>query len=167
LRASFASSVSFLVAAWFGFALRYEMWAAGSPLEEPVCRGAGRSRRRARGDGVCSCGAGSPLLSLWWLSSPGLFSRGRGSDGVIFPRSVVQSLRLCKKGRVCIRTHKHGGYYYDYVLAPSSGRRGGHSSPLQVVDVKAALFRRVLGIFHCPAALAPHRSLAAVRVVPR
>ena len=133
-----------------------------------ACAAAPAGRVDGRAATACSCGAEppSPVFAVARRRVSTLLFE-RESDGVIFPRSVVQSLRLCKKGRVCIRTHKHGGYYYDYVLAPSSGRRGGHSSPLQVVDVKAALFRRVLGIFHCPAALAPHRSLAAVRVVPR
>ena len=89
----------------------------------------GARRRR-----VCK-GRSRPPLSLWWLSSPGLDSLfSRESDAVVF------SLRLCKKGRVCIRTHRHGGYYDDYVIAPGSGRGpGGHSSPLRGVSVKAAL----------------------------
>ena len=84
--------------------------------------------------------------------------------------SVGRSLAplVCKKRRVCIRTNRHGNY--DYVLRDRPRLRplpgDGHSSPLRGVSVKAALFRRVPGIFHCPAALEPHRSLAAVRVVP-
>ena len=39
------------------------MWAARSPLEERVYRGAGRSSRRARGDGVLvSSGVALPCL---------------------------------------------------------------------------------------------------------
>ena len=139
------------------------MWAAGSPLEERVYsrRATWRSRRRARGDGVFVRG-GVALPCLCGGSRRRVSSRKRESDAVVF------SLRLCKKGRVCRRIHRHGGYYY--VIAPGSGRGRARpqllSSPLQVVNVKAALFRRVPGIFHCPAALEPHRSLAAVRVVP-
>ena len=82
------------LAAWFGFALRYDTWAAGSPLEERVYSrcGAGRSRRRARGDGVCSCGAGSPSsVFVVALVAGSLLSLEGGSDGVIFPRSVARS----------------------------------------------------------------------------
>ena len=101
------------------------MWAARCPLEERVYRGAGRSRRRARGDGVLVW-SGVALPCLCGGSSPGLFSLEREralreSDGVTFSRSVVAPL-VCKKGRVCRRTHRHGGYYDDYVIAPGSGR---------------------------------------------
>ena len=60
------------LAACCGLALRYDMWAARCPLEERACRGAGRSRRRARGDGVlvwsgvalpCLCGGSRRQVS--------------------------------------------------------------------------------------------------------
>ena len=60
------------LAACCGFALRYDMWAARCPLEERVSRGAGRSRRWARGDGVlvwsgvalpCLCGGSRRQVS--------------------------------------------------------------------------------------------------------
>ena len=81
----FASSVTFeWLAACCGFALRYDMWAAGSPLEERVYRGAGRSRRRARGGGVLVwSGVALPCLFLvarFWVSS---FERERESDAVV------------------------------------------------------------------------------------
>ena len=82
-------------------------------------------------------------------------------------RRILAPLCVRKVVFVDEHTNKHGGYY---VIAPRSGRRrgpGGHSSPLRGVSVQAALFRRVPGIFHCLAALAPHRGLAAVRVVHR
>ena len=77
--------VLFFGAACCGFALRYDMWAAGSPLEERVYRGAGRSRRRARGDGVlvwsgvalpCLCG-GSFLGLVFREGEGATFSLGR------------------------------------------------------------------------------------------
>ena len=71
------------------FAFGYDM-GAGYALEERVYRGAGRSRRRARGDGVCSCGAGSPS-PVFVVARRRVFSRGRGSDVVIFLRSVARS----------------------------------------------------------------------------
>ena len=83
------------------------MWGARCPLEERVYRGAGRSHRRARGDGVLvwsGVESPSPVFVVALVAGSRL-SRGGGSDGVIFPLSVVQSLRLCKKGRVCRRTH--------------------------------------------------------------
>jgi len=58
------------------------MWAAGSPLEERVYRGAGRSRRRARGDGVLVW-SGVALPCLCGGSFPGLDSLFRGSDAVV------------------------------------------------------------------------------------
>ena len=65
------------------------MWAARCPLEERVYRGAGRSRRRARGDGVLVVERGRPPLSLWWLSSPGLVFRGRESMLFFLGRSLA------------------------------------------------------------------------------
>ena len=95
------------------------MWAARSPLEERVYSrcGAGRSRRRARGDGVLVCGAESPLPCL----CGGLFSRERGRSPSFFLGQSLAPPLVCKKLRVCRRTHRHGGYYY-YVIAPGSGR---------------------------------------------
>ena len=149
------------------FALRYDMWAARCPLEERVYsrRATCRSRRRARGDGVlvwsgvalpCLCGGSRRRVSSF---------EGERATSSFFLGCSLAPL-VCKKGRVCIRLNRHGGYYYYdyYVIAPGSGRGpGGHSSPLQVVNVKAALFRRVLGIFHCPAQ--PSTSIAACTVV--
>ena len=149
------------------------MWAARCPLEERVYRGAGRSRRRVRGDGVLVW-SGVALPCLCGGSRRQVSSReGEGATASFFlGRSLAPPL-VCKKGRVFVYEHTDMVvttttlYYYDYVIAPGSDRGpGGHSSPLQVVNVKAALFRRVPGIFHCLAALAPHRGLAAVRVVP-
>ena len=107
MRDSFASSVIFLVAACCGFALRYDVWAAARyPLEERVYSrcGAGRSRRRARGDGVLVwSGVASPVFvgARFWVSS---FERGRERH---FP-SVGRSLAplVCKKGRVFIRLNR-------------------------------------------------------------
>ena len=86
----FASSVIFLVAACGEFALRYDMWAARSPLEQRVYRGAGRSRRRARGDGVLVW-SGVALPCLCGGSFLGLFFLSRESNAVIFPRSLARS----------------------------------------------------------------------------
>ena len=76
------------------------MWAARCPLEERVYRGAGRSRRQARGDGVLVwSGGGLPCLcggSLLRL----VFREGEGATPSFF---FGRSFRLCKKGRVCIR----------------------------------------------------------------
>ena len=99
------------------------MWAARCPLEERVYSrcGAGRSVD-GRAATACSCGAESPspvfVVARRRVST---FSREGDSDAVIFPRSVVAPL-VCKESRVCIRTHRHGAYYYDYVIAPGSGR---------------------------------------------
>ena len=109
-----------------------------------ACTAAPAGRGDGRAATAFSCGAESPSpVFVVALVAGSRLSRGGGSDGVIFPLSVVQSLRLCKKRRICRRIHRHGGYYhyYDYVIAPGSGRGGpGHSSPLQVVSVQAALF---------------------------
>ena len=118
----FVDRVLFLVAACGELALGYDMWAAGSPLEERVYS---RRARGGLGDGraatACLCGAESPSpVFVVALVAGSRLSRGGGSDGVIFPLSVVQSLRLCKKRRICRRIHRHGGY--DYVIAPRSGR---------------------------------------------
>ena len=79
----------------------------------------GARRRRARVE------RSRPPLSLWWLSSPGLFFLSRESDAVVL-RIYVLALRLCKKRSLCIRANKHGGYYYySYVIAPGSGRGPG------------------------------------------
>ena len=129
------------------------------PRRRPVAS-TGARRRRARVE------RSRPPLSLWWLSSPGLVFRERAGATASFFLGCSLAPLVCKKGRVCIRLNRHGGYYYYdyYVIAPGSGRGpGGHSSPLQVVNVKAALFRRVLGIFHCPAQ--PSTSIAACTVV--
>ena len=89
--------VGFLVAACCGFALRYDMWAARSPLEERVY-----SRRRP----VASTGArrrracverSRPPLSLWWLVLERERERRRH-----FP-SVSRSLhRLCVRSVVFV-----------------------------------------------------------------
>ena len=100
--------------------MRYDMWAARCPPEERV-----DSRRRP----VASTGArrwrvcverSRPLLSLWWLSSGSSRERGGATRSFFFGRSLAPPL-VCKKLRVCRRTHRHGGYYY-YVIAPGSGR---------------------------------------------
>ena len=80
------------------------------------------NRVDGRAAAACLCGAESPspvfVVARRRVSS---FSREGDSDAVIFPRSVVAPL-VCKESRVCIRTHRHGAYYYDYVIAPGSGR---------------------------------------------
>ena len=90
----------FLVAACWGFALRYDMWAARSPLEEPVYRCAGRSRRRVRGDGVlvwsgvalpCLCGGSRRQVSS--------FSRGRATPSCC---AFMFSLSACVRNVVCV-----------------------------------------------------------------
>ena len=75
------------------------MWAARCPLEERVCRGAGRSRRRARGDGVLVwSGVALPCLVVarFWVSS---FSRGR--ERLLHFSSVGLAPPLVCKKRVC------------------------------------------------------------------
>ena len=57
-------------------------WAALCPLEERVYRGAGRSRRRSRGDGVLVVERSRPSC-LRGGSCPGLDSLFRGSDAVV------------------------------------------------------------------------------------
>ena len=132
------------LAACCGFALRYDMWAARCPLEERVYRGAGRSRRRARGDGVFCVERSRPPLSLWWLSSPGLLERERSDVSAHFC-----SRSACVRKVVFVYEHTNmvvttTTTIYYYVIAPGSGRGpGGHISPLQVVSVRAALFRHV------------------------
>ena len=70
---------------------------------------------------ACSCGAESPspvfVVARFWVSS------FRGRERRRHFSSVGRSLAplLCKKLRVCRRTHRHGVYYY-YVIAPGSGR---------------------------------------------
>ena len=75
---------------------------ARSPLEERVYRGAGRSRRRARGDGVLVW-SGVALPCLCGGSFLGLFFReGEGATpSFFFGRSLAPL--VCKKRRVCIR----------------------------------------------------------------
>ena len=81
------------------------MWAARSPLEERVYRGAGRPRRRARGDGVLVW-SGVALPCLCGGSFQGLFSNleREGATASFFLGRSVAPL-VCKKGRVCIRAH--------------------------------------------------------------
>ena len=121
--------------------MRYDV---GGAYEEPVCRGAGRSRRRARGDDGVLVWSGVALPCLCGGSRRRV-SSFEGERATASFSSVGRSLhRLCVRNVVFVYVHRHGGY--DYVIAPRSGRGpGGHSSPLQVVNVKAALFRRVLG----------------------
>ena len=113
--------VGFWVAACCGYCSPLGMtcqWAR-SPLEERVYRGAGRSRRRARGDGVLVwSGVASPVFvgARFWVSS-----RERGRSPSFFLGQSLAPPLVCKKLRVCRRTHRHGGYYY-YVIAPGSGR---------------------------------------------
>ena len=100
----FASSVIFeWLAAWFGYCSPLGMtceW-AGSPLEERVYRGAGRSRRRARGDGVLVwSGVALPCLCVvacFWVSS---FERERERRRHF--SSVGRSLRLCVRNVVFV-----------------------------------------------------------------
>ena len=84
-----------------------------------ACTAAPAGRGDGRAATACSCGAGSPspvFVAARRRVSTLLFERG--SDGVISPAPLV-----CKKGRVLIRINRHGGYYYyDYVIAPVSGR---------------------------------------------
>ena len=77
------------------------MWAVRCPLEERVYRGAGRSRRRARGDGVLVWSAVA-LPCLCGGSFLGLFSRERGRSPSFFS-SVSRSLhRLCVRNVVFV-----------------------------------------------------------------
>ena len=79
------------------------MWAARCPLEERVYRGAGRSRRRARGDGVLVwSGVASPVFvgARFWVSS-----REREGGRRHFS-SVSRSLhRLCVRNFVFVDEH--------------------------------------------------------------
>ena len=79
------------------FAFGYDM-GAGYALEERVYRGAGRSRRRARGDGVVWSGVALPCLCGG--SCPGLFFReGEGATASFRP------LRLCVRKVVFVDEH--------------------------------------------------------------
>ena len=70
-------------------------------LEERVYsrHGAGRSRRRARGDGVLVW-SGVGLPCLWGGSSPGLFFLSRESDAVCC--AFMFSLSACVRNVVCV-----------------------------------------------------------------
>ena len=86
--------VGFWVAACCGYCSPLGMtcqWAR-SPLEERVYRGAGRSRRRARGDGVLVW-SGVAVPCLCGGSFLGLFSRERGSDAVALSPSKDETRR--------------------------------------------------------------------------
>ena len=88
--------------------------AARCPLEECAAPHAGRGDGRA----ATACARverGRPPLSLWWLVSGSRLSRGGGSDGVIFPLSVVQSLRLC-----CVRNVVFVDEYTDMVVTTTT-----------------------------------------------
>ena len=124
------------------------MWAVRCPLEERVYRGAGRSRRRARGDGVLVW-SGVALPCLCGGSRRQVSSReGEGATASFFlGRSFSRS--ACVRKVVFVYEHTNmvvttTTTIYYYVIAPGSGRGpGGHISPLQVVSVRAALFRHV------------------------
>jgi hypothetical protein len=135
-------------------------------LKSACTRGAGRSRRRARGDGVLVwSGVESPFpVFVVALVAGSRLSRKRERRRHF--SSVARSLRLCVRNVVFVYEQQTSWLLLLLRDRPRLRPRPGHSSPLQVVSVQAALFRRVPGIFHGPAALAPHRSLAAVRVVP-
>ena len=73
---------------------------ARSPLEKRVYRGAGRSRRRARGDGVLVWG-GVALPCLCGGSFLGLvFREGEGATSSFFLGQSLAPPLVCKKRRV-------------------------------------------------------------------
>ena len=104
------------------------------PRRRPVASTGARRRRVLVWSGV----AIPPVfvVARFWVSS---FERERERRRH-FP-SVGRSLAplVCKKRRVFIRLNRHVGYYY--YVSPRLRQRpgGGHSSPLQVVSVQAAL----------------------------
>ena len=150
MRDSFASSW-FLGGCllWVLFAFGYDMPAgalsarrARVPRRRPVASTGARRRRACveRSGVALPCLCGGSFLGL-------VFREGEGATFSL-GRSVAPPLLVCKKRRVFIRLNRHVRYYYYYVITPGSGcGPGGHSSPLQVVSVQAALFRRVPGIF--------------------
>ena len=80
------------------------MWAARSPLEERVLAArhmpvpATDARRRR------ACVERSrPSLSLWWLVAGSSREREGATSSFFLGRSLAPL--VCKKGRVCIRTH--------------------------------------------------------------
>ena len=105
---------------WVLFAFGYDMPVgalsarrARVPRRRPVAS-TGARRRRA-------CVERSRLPCLCGGSFLGLFSRERGRSPSFFLGQSLAPPLVCKKLRVCRRTHRHGVYYY-YVIAPGSGR---------------------------------------------
>ena len=91
-------------------------------MKSACTRGAPRAGRvDGRAATACLCGAESPPLSLWGLVSGSLLEREREVAVIFFLGQSLAPPLVCKKLRVCRRTHRHGGYYY-YVIAPGSGR---------------------------------------------
>ena len=121
MRDSFASSW-FLGGCllWVLFAFGYDMPVGALSARRARVLAAPAGPVDGRAATACLCGAESPPLSLWGLVSASRLSRGRGSDAVVFLRSLARSACV-RNVVVCIRTHRHGGYYY-YVIAPGSGR---------------------------------------------
>ena len=139
-------------------------------MKSACTRGAPRAGRvDGRAATACLCGAESPSpVFVVALVAGSRLSRGGGSDGVIFPLSVVQSLRLCKKRRICRRIHRHGGYYhyYDYVIAPRSGRCPAAATARPSEE---SVCRLLFSVVFQGSSTVPQRSsptAAAVRVVP-
>ena len=87
------------------------MW-AGSPLEERVYRGAGRSRRRARGDGVLVwSGVASPVF----VGARRRVSSREREGGRRHFSSVSRSLR-----RLCVRNFVFVDEHTDMVVTTTS-----------------------------------------------
>ena len=83
------------MAAWFGFALRYDMWGRAVRLKSVCTRGtAPAGRVDGRAATACSCGAESPspviVVARFWVSS---FSRGRATPS--YSRSACVRKVVC------------------------------------------------------------------------
>ena len=104
---------------------------------------------------ACSCGAESPS-PVFVVARVRVSSRERESD-VRRVCAFLLSLRLCKKGRVCLRTTQT--WWLLLLLLRDRPRLRpwgpGHSSPLQVVSVKAAISVVFQGSSTVPQRLSP------------